>query len=404
MPLYTQILVAMILGLVTGLIFGKQVSFLGEFGKIIIQLIKVMAAPLLFFAIVDAFMRTQMERKRGLWLAFICTINTTLAVVIGLGLSNWLEPGKHMVRPETAVTGGTELLKAEKIDFVKAITGYIPQNIVQPFQENSVLTIVLLALLAGLALRKIKDDRDWQPQAETMDRFVQGAFRATEIILAWIIMFIPLAVFGVIAKTVGEQGLAPLKGLAVYVGVALLGLAIQVFVVYQFWIFAVARESLRRFWSAARDAIVYALGASSSLATLPVTLKSIDKLGVSHASARMAACVGTNFNNDGILLYEAMAVLFVAQVHGIEMSYSQQLVAALSCVIAGIGIAGVPDAGLISLALVLATVGLPLEILPLLLTVDWILSRARATTNVISDIAVARLLDHFTGHAPTRRR
>jgi Na+/H+-dicarboxylate symporter len=137
---------------------------------------------------------------------------------------------------------------------------------------------------------------------------------------------------------------------------------------------------------------------------LPVTLKAIDRLGISPASGRMAACVGTNFNNDGILLYEAMAVLFVAQVHGIHLSLGGQVSAALACVVAGVGIAGVPEAGLISLSLVLATVGLPVEILPLLLTVDWILSRARAATNVVSDILVALLLDKLASPPPDRRR
>jgi Na+/H+-dicarboxylate symporter len=137
------------------------------------------------------------------------------------------------------------------------------------------------------------------------------------------------------------------------------------------------------------------MGASSSLATLPITLRALTRMGVSDRSARMAACVGTNLNNDGILLYEAMAVLFVAQVHGIDLSLGQQLVAALSCLIAGIGIAGIPEAGLISLALVLATARLPLEILPLLLTVDWFLSRCRAMTNVTSDLLVAVVLDRL---------
>ncbi|MEQ1877555.1 MAG: dicarboxylate/amino acid:cation symporter [Bdellovibrionia bacterium] len=392
-PLYLQILIAMILGLLTGLIFGKQTSFLGEFGKIVIQLIKVMAAPLLFFAIVDAFLRTEMERRRGFWLIVICSVNTVLALAIGLGISNWLQPGSHMQLPP--MPSAAEVATPEKLNFAKVLTGYIPNSIVQPFQENSVLTIVLLALLAGYALRLVKNEPGRAEQAAVAERLIEVCFRATELILGLIIRFIPLAVFGVIAKVVGEQGLAPLKGLAVYLGVALLGLAIQVLVVYQLWIILIARDSLKRFWKAASEAVVYALGASSSLATLPVTLKSIHKLGVSPASARMAACVGTNFNNDGILLYEAMAVLFVAQVHGIDMSLSEQLLAAAACVVAGIGIAGVPDAGLISLAIVLATVGLPLEILPLLLTVDWILSRARATTNVISDILVARLLDRM---------
>ncbi|MGH9369479.1 MAG: dicarboxylate/amino acid:cation symporter, partial [Thermoanaerobaculia bacterium] len=139
---------------------------------------------------------------------------------------------------------------------------------------------------------------------------------------------------------------------------------------------------------------------ASSLATVPVTLRALDTLGVSLRSSRLVVLVGTNLNNDGILLYEAMAVLFVAQVHGIPLGLGEQAAAALVCLVAGIGIAGVPEAGLISLSLVLATVGLPLEILPLLLTVDWLLSRARAMTNVTSDMLVAVLLDHFAGREP----
>ena len=390
-PLYTKILIGMGAGLVTGLIAGPRAGVLGEFGAIIIQLIRVIAAPLLFFAIVDAFVRTEIEVRWFRWLIGICAINTTAALVIGLGVSNWLRPGEHMTMALPAAQAAAAV--PEPIDIVKVLTGYVPANIVQPFLENSVLTIVLLALLVGMALRQIQRESEWKEQARTIEYLVRGGFRASEIILGWIIQLIPLAVFGVIARVVGQQGLAPLRGLAVYLGVALLGLALQVGVVYQFWIVVVARDSLKRFWRGARDAVVYALGASSSLATLPVTLNSISRLGISPASGRLAACVGTNFNNDGILLYEAMAVLFVAQVHGINLSLQAQVSAAFSCVVAGVGIAGVPEAGLISLSLVLATVGLPVEILPLLLTVDWILSRARAATNVISDILVALLLD-----------
>src|SRR6185312_888832 len=142
-----------------------------------------------------------------------------------------------------------------------------------------------------------------------------ATFRTLEVMLGSVIALVPLAVFGVVASTIGQEGLAPFRGLAAYVGVAVLGLAIQVFVVYQAWIIVAARMPLRRFWGGAKEAVVYALGASSSLATLPVTLRCLDRMKVSPQSARMAACVGTNLNNDGILLYEAVAVLYVAQVY-----------------------------------------------------------------------------------------
>ena len=210
------------------------------------------------------------------------------------------------------------------------------------------------------------------------------------------IRLIPLAIFGVVAQTVGKHGLGPLWGLGYYVFVVLIGLAVQVFVVYQGWL-VLCGISLKRFWSGAKEPVIYALGASSSLATLPLTLTSLDRMGVTPQSARLSACVGTNLNNDGILLYEAMAVLVVAHAYGIELSPIRQIGAALACVVASIGIAGIPDAGLISLPIVLATVGLPLEIVSLLLSVDWILSRGRAMTNVISDMVIAVILDRLEG-------
>jgi len=150
---------------------------------------------------------------------------------------------------------------------------------------------------------------------------------------------------------------------------------------------------LRKFWSVAKEPVAYAAGANSSLATLPVTLRALDKLGVSRSASALGACVGTNFNNDGIILYEGMAVLFVAQASGIHLSLGQQLLAAVTCMIAAVGVAGVPEAGFVSLAIVLNTVGLPVELLPLLLTVDWIVARGRSMVNVLSDMMLSLLID-----------
>src|SRR5258708_2328093 len=137
------------------------------------------------------------------------------------------------------------------------------------------------------------------------------------------------------------------------------------------------------------------MGAGRSLARVPLTLGALERMGVSRTSSALGACVGTNFNNDRIILYEGMAVLFVAQAHGIDLGLGQQLVAAGSCLIAAMGVAGVPEAGLVSLALVLNTVGLPLELLPLLLTVDGIVGRARAVTNALSDMVLSIMIDRF---------
>ncbi|WP_406696542.1 dicarboxylate/amino acid:cation symporter [Singulisphaera sp. Ch08] len=398
LPFFARILAAMVLGVIVGLVFGPRAEPLGQLGSVIIGLIKTLAAPLLFFAVVDAFLRTHIRLRSGLIMLAITATNAALAVVIGLTLSNTLRPGDHLTISKALVAEAkSEVPESKKIDFLRELTNYIPTSVVRPFLDNSIISIIILALLSGIALRHVKNEQlaVGEHAYRVVEQFVATIYRAIEVVLGGVITFVPLAVFGVVAKMIGQEGFTPLVGLAAYVGVAVLGLAIQVLVVYQAWIVFVSQRTLREFWTGARDAVVYALGASSSLASLPVTLRCLDRMKVSPQSARLAACVGTNLNNDGILLYEAMAVLFVAQVYGIELSFGQQLLTAASCVIAGIGIAAVPDAGLISLALVLATVGLPLELLPLLLTVDWLLSRCRAMTNVTSDILVAVLLDRF---------
>ena len=360
-PFYARILLAMAAGALLGLAAGPRAAPLGEAGKVIITLIKALAAPLLFFAIVDAFLRTTIHGRSAARMVAISLSNAAIALAIGLGDLEPSAPGRglgraaagrrHRRAAREAARGPrfrARRLRARPDERRRAVRrerdprhrGYRspPRRRAAPRQERA-------DGARGDRLPPVEDG-------------VAALLRAFELMLAWIIAIVPLAVFGVVAQTVGQHGFAPFAGLGPYVGVALLGLGLQVFVVYQAWLVFVARVWLRWFWRGARDAVAYAAGASSSLATLPVTLRCLDRMKVSPASARLAACVGTNLNNDGILLYEAMAVLFVAQAHGIPLSLPQQIAAAFVCLVAGIGIAGVPEAGLISLSLVLATVGL----------------------------------------------
>jgi Na+/H+-dicarboxylate symporter len=406
-PLAAKILIAMILGMVAGQILGDRAEPLSKLGSILIDMIKGLAGPLLFFAVIDAFLRTKIQARSGAIMVAISLTNGVIAIVIGLTLSNILQPGRFLPQTdESSVRRATEELSRvgksvdpnRTISFIDDLQGLVPTSLLKPLVDNAVISIVIIAILLGMALRKAKTEQIARGETayQSIEWGVLTLYRAIEIILSWAIQLVPLAVFGVVARTVGRYGFRPLGGLFVYLGVGILGLGLQVAIVYQVWIKFVAKIPLRQFWAGAREAVTYAMGTASSLATLPVTLRTLDRMGVSQQSARMAACVGTNLNNDGILLYEAMAVLFVAQASGIHLTLGEQLIAAASCAIAGIGISGVPEAGLISLIIVVRTVHLPETIVPMLLTVDWVLGRCRAMTNVVSDIVVAVLLDHFS--------
>jgi Na+/H+-dicarboxylate symporter len=189
----------------------------------------------------------------------------------------------------------------------------------------------------------------------------------------------------------------------VFLLVALCGLALHSLVYYPSVAYLWGKKSPKVYLGQGADAILTGLSTNSSLASVPITLKCLEKMGVSTASARLAACVGTNLNNDGITLYEAMAALFLAQALGKDLSLGAQFQVVLASIMAGAGIAGIPEAGLIVLPLVLSTAGLSAETiavaLPLLLPVDWIIARARSGVNVMSDMLVAILLD--AGQKPT---
>jgi Na+/H+-dicarboxylate symporter len=397
-PLYAQIIVALLLGLMLGPVLGKSAGPLGELGRLVVQLIKGVATPLLFFAIVSAVLRAEIAGKGALRMLGAALLNASVALFIGLLISNVFHPGEHL---STVARGAAPSAAANfadrKIDFLGTLASYIPADFVTPFAQNLILSVILIALLVGFGLRRVREELkntgSFSGPVPDVDGAVGVLLRLCEVTLTWITRLIPLAVFGVVCKSVGEFGYAPLRGLGVYVAVGLLGLGLHVLIVYHAWLFFVLRVPLRRFWREAREPVVYALGANSSLATLPVTLRALDRLGVSRGASALGACVGTNLNNDGIILYEGMALLFVAQASGIHLTIGEQVLAAAVCMFAAMGVAGVPEAGFISLALVLNTLHLPIEILPLLLSVDWIIARARSVTNVLSDMLLSLIVD-----------
>jgi DAACS family dicarboxylate/amino acid:cation (Na+ or H+) symporter len=414
--MYQRVLLAIILGTLTGLVLERGSILPRSFaerssdvGLLVIRLLKALATPLILFAVLDAFLRTQIPARKGGKLVLLSLVNAAVAILIGLGVANVLRTGDSWkgkmdeiaaqlnVRASAAAEGAKGA-EAPTLDPIKNISRFIPDNFVDPFGKNNVITVVLIAVLAGAALRKVKDrgHPDSLRGVQLIDEGIHAVFEALTQMLEWVVWLIPFAIFFVIAGVVGKTGTGVFGLLASYVGTIVLGLFLHAVVYYSFLLFAVARVSPLTFFREAMDSIVTALSSGSSLATLPVTLRCLqDKLKVSPSSARLAACVGTNLNHDGIILYEAAATLFLAQALGRPAGIDVQVVVAFASIMAGIGIAGVPDAGLITLSLVLGAAGLPAELYVLFVPVDWLIGRCRAATNVISDMTVAQVLDRF---------
>jgi Na+/H+-dicarboxylate symporter len=416
MPLYLRILIGVALGTTLGLLFdegpivlGLRNKHLGDLGLLVIRLLKALAVPLIFFAILDAFVRTQISARRGAKMILVCLVNVSVAFAIGVTIMNGWRPGEAWRgRFDTLLGGlsteGVPSAPTATLDPLKNIDGYVPVSLLDPFTRNSVISVVLLSLFVGAALRHVRrrQPADRETAIEAVERFIAASYEVLVVMLYWVVQTIPFAVFGVVAQVVGQAGLHAFSALGTFLAVILSGLLIHAFLYYPLVAWLVGRKPPRVYLLGGADAILMALSTNSSLATVPVTLRCLTtKMGVSEESSRLAACVGTNLNNDGIALYDAMAALFIAQACGFDLTLAQQAVVLMASLMAGVGIAGIPEAGLIVLPLVLGSVGLPEAVvaaaIPLVLPVDWIIGRVRSVVNVMSDMLVAIVLDR--GHA-----
>lgn len=390
-PLYLQTLLALVLGVAVGLYWGPRAGFLAGLAKVLIHLIKNAAVPLLFLAIFDAMMKAEFKGRSVAALFGISALNSLCAVTIGLTLINLFHPGRSLP------------LRTQHAEVPAAVSSvmrdFSAEKAVMLFIESPMILSILAALILGVGILILSRTGRAAAAVGAIRRASDQALTLWIRVMGWFLHLVPIAVFGSVAKVVGETGFSLMRGLTLYLVFCLAGMALQVALVYHSWLAFYARVSLRRFWREAREPVVHGFGINSSLATLPFTLKALDRLGVSPASARLSACVGTNFNNDGILLYEVVAALFIAQAYGIDLPIWQQVVASLVCVIATVGVGGIPEAGIISLAIVLSSLKLPLEGITILLTVDWLIARCRSATNVLGDMTVAIALD---GPTPTR--
>ncbi|BCA56404.1 putative C4-dicarboxylate transport protein [Nitrospira sp. KM1] len=414
LPLYTQVLIAVACGTLLGILFGQQPylfglrnEHLGKLGLFVITVLKTLAIPLIFFAILDSFLRTNLPLRQGTRLIAICLINVTVAMTIGLLIMNLWEPGLSWkgrveellnVVPDSKAAPAVAAAQPDDGNAFERIASYIPRTMLQPFSSNNVIGVVILALLLGVTFRRLhaKPDRTGSAK-DRLAWVIERIYQFLVKILEWIILVVPFAVFGVLAYVVGRSGAGVFPVVAVFLAAIMAGLTIHAFVYYPLVAWLIGRKTPKEYIGKGADAIMTAVSCNSSLATVPVTLRCLDRMHVSPESARLAACVGTNLNNDGITLYEAMAALFLAQALGYDLPVTSQLLIVLASIMAGAGVAGIPEAGLIVLPLVLSAAGLPDHVIvaaiPLIMTVDWILARARSGVNVMSDMLVAILLD-----------
>jgi DAACS family dicarboxylate/amino acid:cation (Na+ or H+) symporter len=422
-PLYLRVVLGAALGIALGTIFGDREIALGwtngdlaEVAGLYLRLLTAMATPLIFLAIVDAFVRTHISGWQGLKLFLICSANVAVAFAIGLTILNVWQPGRtwqgtlftRAAQSQATTSPHLQELSQDagqtSLSFLEMLQSYVPGSIAQPFAENMVLTVAALAILLGAAMRSAKSTTDpaLTEALGTFERLITASFQILLKMLSWLIELAPYAICLALAGVVGAtESLGDLlQRVGVFFATVMAALSLHALVYYPLSAWLIGGKSPRVLLREGAGAILTGFSINSSLATAPLTLEALGRMNVSESSARLSACVGTNFNNDGITLYEAITALFVAQAAGMELDIAQQISILLAALAGSMGIAGIPNSGLIILTLVLKAAQLPDEAitlaLPIVYSIDFINARVRSAVNVMGDMQVAILLDATT--------
>jgi len=395
-PLYVRIMCGLAVGVCVGLLLKstpdvlgipseKILLSLGAITGLILKLLGALAPPLILVAVLDTLIKARLQGGVARHMIFLLIINTVVAILIGLLVANTVQPGRWAHLDVAPGAGNPALPTGNPW---AALLDNIPASLFEPLVNNNVIGVILIGAAFGIALRRL-DSEDRQ----IAERMVGVAFRAIAVVLHWVIELVPIGVFGIIASVVGRSGFAPFRALGAFVLAVVIGLLLQL-VYYLMRIRIGTWVRPVRLMVQMRDAIVMAFSTDSSTATMPVTYRCLrDNVGLRDESARMGALVGTNFNNDGTALYEAMSALFVSQLIGMHLTFVQQLMVVLTSIVASVGAAGIPEAGLVTMTLVFSAVGLPKEYIGILLTVDWFLDRCRTVVNMMGDVNVSCMLD-----------
>jgi Na+/H+-dicarboxylate symporter len=395
-PLYLRIVGGMVLGVGVGLLLGAKAQSLAIPSKLVLRLLGALAPALILAAIVKALMEASFEQGTAGRLIRLLVLNTLVAICVGLGVANLLRPGSWSAELKP-LGGDAHKHGAGQPDLLQQFLDNVPQSILGPLtDQGKVIGVIFLAVAFGIALKRHAD----RPIRNVKDS-VDLALDTLVIILHWIIDIVPLAVFGLVASIVGTQGFAPFQALGAFILSVLAGLVVQA----SYYLLRVRFGTWVKpgaLLAGCRDAMVMAFSTGSSTVTMPVTFECLrDRVGLREKSASLGAFVGANFNNDGTALYEAMAALFVSQLLaaqgvGEPLNLTQQVMVVLTSVIASVGAAGIPEAGLVTMTLVFNAVNLPTEYIALLLPVDWFLDRCRTVINVMGDMNVSCMLDGKT--------
>ncbi len=380
-------------GIFCGWFFGESMSAVGWLGELFLDALKMTIIPLIVAAVISGIASIgagdRLKRLGGLTVFYyFCT--TGIAVLLGLLIVNIIQPGSGIT--EVSNTIPERVSGKQETGFVEIIRSLIGSNIIASAAETKLLEVIVFSILFALALLSIGE------RGRPLLDFFDGLNEVMIKIIIWIMYFAPLGIFALIAAKLGNSGggenfWREIAGVGKYMSTVIIGLALH-FLVLLTLLLVISRHG-KRFIAQMSKALVTAFGTASSSATLPLTMECAMEAGVDKRATKFVLPLGATVNMDGTALYEAVAVMFIAQAYGIYMTPGDQVVIFITATLAAIGAAGIPEAGLVTMVIVLTAVGLPLEGIGLLLAVDWFLDRLRTTVNVWGDSVGSTIIERF---------
>jgi Na+/H+-dicarboxylate symporter len=415
MQLHWQVLIALALAVLAGLATSPDSRLLGVplleaygfIGSLFLNALKMLIVPLIVASIIAGMAGNQggegLGRLGGKTLAWYLA-TTALAALVGLLALNLVQPGIVDGQPArdslglAAETGAVleRVADRDSGDLMEIFLRMLPPNIVAAAAEGQMLGLIVFSLLFGYFVTRLPTDLA-SGQRNFWEGMAQVMLKITELVMR----FAPLGVFGLVAKVVATSGLEAFLPLATFFFTVLAALAVHMFLVLPALLLLVGRVNPVAQFRALSPALLTAFSTASSSATLPLTMDCVEKrAGVSERVTSFVLPLGATVNMDGTALYEAAAVLFIAQAYGVELGLVQQFTVVLLALLTSIGVAGIPAASLVAITLILTYFGLPAEAIGLILATDRLLDMCRTSVNVFSDACGAVVIARSEGESP----
>jgi len=383
--------IAIIFGFIFGYWFKEIALNLKFIGDIYISLLKMLIIPLVFASIFIAIVGLKSSddlKSIGLKAFIYYLLTTSLAVLLGLIVVNIIDPGKGMEISQNL----DQNIAAKNIPFSDFLLSFIPTNIFNALSNGKILPIIFFAILFAISVMFIEKDKQ-----KILYNFFDSINDSMMVLAKWVINLTPIGVFFLIAYTVAKNGLDPIFELYSYVIAVLSALFLHAFFTLGIILYFFGKIDPFRYFSQVKEALMVAFSTASSSATLPVSIETAEiKAKIDKKIAGFVLPLGATINMDGTALYESIAVMFIANISGVELSLSQQIIIFVMATFASIGAAGIPGAGLIMMTMILQSVGLSVEYIALIIAVDRFLDMFRTSINVWGDLIGAKVINTLT--------